>query len=118
MDNFDRGLIKWVPFDALTGFKSALIELKNKRLTKAKPILSEDQNEILNNKLKLVFEYELTCDLYYYSDGGIEFLSGKIKKIDFINKAIVINNKQIKGECILEIYYQSAKYDYEGFTQW
>lgn len=115
MYNFDRGLIKWLPFDALTGFKKAIIELKRKRLKRERPILSEDQNEILNNKLKIVLEYKLTCNIYYYKNGYIEYISGNIKKIDLIKKAIFIEKEQIEVEDILEIEEYNQKYDYESF---
>ncbi len=115
MHNFDRGLIKWLPFDALTGFKKAITELKRKRLKKEKPILSEDQNEVLNNKLGVVSKFNLVCEIYYYKEGYIEFVVGEIKKVDQVKKQILINGIKIKISNILEINYQNTKYEYESF---
>ena len=48
----DRGIIKWAAFDALSGYHSMLKEMQHRLGKKAKPILSDDEYELLNLNLQ------------------------------------------------------------------
>ncbi len=115
MHNFDRGLIKWLPFDALTGFKGAILELKNKRLKKEKPILSADQYDELNFKLKLILEDKLSCDIYYYKNGYIKYATGIILKIYYEKRMLKIAEKLVNIDDILDINIEKMHNEYEDF---
>lgn len=104
MHNFDRGLIKWLPFDALSGYKEAIRELKNKRNKFEKPSLSEDQLNELNYELSTATNLKKSITVYYYSKGNIYYKNGFVTDIDCIHKeAIRLNKTWLKTTNILKI---------------
>lgn len=103
MHNFDRGIIKWLPFDALTGYKNAIQKLKEKREKKDEPILSEDQIETLNNTLNNAVANKKNVRVYYFKQGLIYYLVGQIKKVDYLYKKIKIDDLWLTADSIVEI---------------
>jgi hypothetical protein len=86
----DRGIIKWAAFDALSGYHSMLKEMQHRLGKKAKPILSDDEYELLNRNLQVAMNNHKEVELQYYSDGYIKTTYGQIKKLDFINKTVIL----------------------------
>lgn len=103
MHNFDRGIIKWLPFDALTGYKVAIYKLKQKRNKINKPILSLDQLETLNNKLEEALQKNKTATIYFYKNDLIYYVVGTIKKIDYLFKKIKIENYWLESNEVIDI---------------
>lgn len=101
MHNFDRGIIKWLPFDALSGYKEAICKLKEKRNLIDKPLLSPDQEEELDFFLKEKTEKRADLTVYYYEKGKIFYLNGKIEKVDFIYKKIKIGGYWLKADSVI-----------------
>lgn len=100
----DRGIIKWSAFDALVGYHSMLEEMKYRLGKKDKPILSEDAFEELNRKLQEALRLDLEFELRYFHDGYVRFTFGKIKKIDYSSRSIVLSTmEKFKAEDIIEI---------------
>lgn len=100
----DRGIIKWSAFDALVGYHSMLEEMKYRLGKKERPVLSEDQLEELNRKLQEARTNDLEFELRYFSDGYVRFTFGKIRKIDFSSRMIVLSTmERFRAEDILEI---------------
>lgn len=114
MDKFDRGLLKWMPFDALSGFKGAIKELKNKRLKKDKPILSDDQFEQLNYHAAIALHYEQSITLYYYRDGFMYTVSGRIEKVEQHNQRLKLAGKWYEFNDVLDIILLKNHIKYEG----
>ncbi len=103
MHNFDRGIIKWLPFDALTGYKNAIYKLKEKRNKVDKKELSEDQIEELNRKLEEILNNKKEVTMYYYFKGNIYYLVGVIEKVDYLYKRIRISNRWLSATEIIDI---------------
>lgn len=103
MHKFDRGIIKWLPFDALTGFKEAILKLKETKNKKDKPKLSIDQLEFLDENLKNAHLNNSFATIYYYEKGFIYYIVGQINKVDFIYKRIRVANKWLEANSILKI---------------
>lgn len=103
MHNFDRGLIKWLPFDALSGYKEAINALKEKRNKIDLPMLSQDQIDQLNYELSVATNLKKNVTLYYYSSGKIYYQSGFVTQLDYINKRIKLNDIWLKSQYILKI---------------
>ena len=103
MHNFDRGIIKWLPFDALTGYKNAILKLKEKREKREEPILSVDQIENLNNILNKAITNKKNVRVYYFKNGLIYYLVGQIKKVDYLYKKIKIDDLWLMADSIVEI---------------
>jgi len=107
MPNKDR-LGKWQPFAALEGFSNEIEKTRINKEKIEKPILMPDKLEELNEKLYTVFEEQKEIDIEYYNRGFLEHFFGKIKKIDFINKEIILVSednlkKKLKINLIIDI---------------
>ena len=86
----DRGIIKWAAFDALSGYHSMLKEMQHRLGKKAKPILSDDDYELLNLNLQEAMNNRKEVELQYYSEGYVKTTYGQIKKLDFVNKTVIL----------------------------
>ncbi len=100
----DRGIIKWSAFDALNGFNSMLKEMKYRLGKQKKPILSDDDYEIMNRKLKQSIIESKEISITYYESGYSKISFGRIKKLDFENKLIILTTlEKISAFDVLEI---------------
>lgn len=87
------------PFSALTGYDEMVKEIE--RLTKDKIIISDDEINVINEKLNYLIQNKMLdsyVSITYFvkdlkKDGGKYYkYNGKIKKIDNMNKKITLNN--------------------------
>ncbi len=102
----DRGIIKWAAFDALNGYHSMLKEMQHRLGKKAKPMLSDDAYEILNRNMQEAVKEEKEVELSYYSDGYIKVTYGRIKKLDFVNRLVVLTTlERIKADDVVEMNF-------------
>lgn len=100
----DRGIVKWNAFDALTGYNSMLQEMKYRMNKKVKPSLSSDQLDELNYKLQTAIAENLEVEIRYYDDGYIKFTYGKITKVDYTRREILLSTyERFLAENIVEI---------------
>lgn len=113
LKDLDRGLIKWLPFDALTGFKQAVYELKNKRLKPSKPILSEDQLAIMDYQISTALKFQKSISLYVYKNESIIYVTGLIKKIDLVKRQLHVDNYWYPLDSILSLEISSEFTAYE-----
>lgn len=101
----DRGIIKWAPFDALVGYSSMIHELKYKMGKRSKPILSDDQYEILNQHLNFAYHHRLEVMIEYFHDGYIKETCGFIRNIDWIKKKIILSTfETLDAHDVIQIY--------------
>ena len=86
------------PFSALTGYDEMVKETE--RLTKDKIIISDDEKNVINEKLNYLIQNKMLdsyISITYFvkdlkKDGGKYYkYNGKIKKIDNMNKEITLN---------------------------
>ncbi|MDT8336539.1 MAG: YolD-like family protein [Candidatus Izemoplasmatales bacterium] len=98
----DRGIIKWAAFDALNGYHSMLKEMQHRLGKKAKPILSDDDYEILNRNIQEAIINKKEIELKYYNDGYIKVTYGMVKKLDYVSKTIILSTlEKIPAEDII-----------------
>lgn len=90
----DRGIIKWSAFDALVGYSSMIEEMKYRLGKKERPILSEDELEDLNRNLRDAYKEDKEIELKYYHDGYLKTTYGKIKRVDFQERRIVLSTQE------------------------
>lgn len=90
------------PFSALTGYDDMVKEVS--RVVNERIEISEDKKEEINNKLNFLIKnnkLDSFVSITYFvndtkKDGGKYFkYTGKIKKIDNINKKIILNNGKV-----------------------
>ena len=100
---------QFAPFQALTGYKEQIIETS--RNTTKKKILTEEEKNIINDKLNILnLHKDYSVKIKYFKsdekkEGG-KYLetSSKLKKIDTYNEIIHLeNNIKISLEDILNI---------------
>ena len=88
----DRGIKKWAPYKTLDAQDFTLKEHKEKEEKIEKPTISaefaEEINEILVN-----YSGE-TLKISYYKDGKILEVTSQIKRIDIIEKKLVLFSKK------------------------
>ncbi len=100
----DRGIIKWAAFDALNGFNPMLKEMKHRLNKKEKPNLSEDDFDAFNLTLQEAILEDKEVQIIFFEDGYSKTTFGKVKKLDYNNKIIVLNTKErINAFSILNI---------------
>ena len=92
----DRGIMKWAPFDALSGHGAMLEDLIFNFNKKQKTILSDDEYEELNQTVLNAFNNQKNISIEYYNDGYSYQTFGIIKKLDCVKKVI----KMETGETI------------------
>ena len=104
MNNFDRGMIKWQPFNAVVPSKQLVNEILKEKNKIKMPNLSEEQRRNIEEKLILAFyeNDEVTLDFYY--QGKIFKIKEKIKKIDSTYHKIYFNNKVLLFDQIINVY--------------
>lgn len=94
----DRGMKKWIPFNALVEQKGE-INKSIKRLDNVEIILSEDQEFDINRALKENFNKKVKIG--YILNNQINIATGILKKFDIINDFIYIDKKKIKLKTII-----------------
>lgn len=102
---------QFAPFAALTGYEDAVRETG--RITEKRIILSEDEIEVVNAKIKMIKENinnQVKVKITYfvadcYKDGGnYEIIEGVVKRIDEGRQVIILKDKkEIKMSDIIEI---------------
>ncbi|MBR4262934.1 MAG: hypothetical protein IKQ35_06190 [Bacilli bacterium] len=104
--NIDNRSAIFAPFAALSGYEDSINETA--RYVESKIILTDEKIEQLNKKIN-DYKNKIIKITYFikdkYKDGGIYVsITDKIKKIDLINKEIILFSKEtIKIEDILDI---------------
>lgn len=109
MSLYDRSS-QFMPFSALVGYKEAVLETA--RITSDRIILDEEMKEILDNKLGIIKE-KLSLNpyvsiTYFVPDnkkkgGSYLNISGNVRKIDLYKNVIIIDDKKIFVDDIIDI---------------
>ena len=101
-NNTQRGMKKWMPFNALEHYDDYIHSVYEIRNRIEKPILSEEQIEELNESLVKYNHDEV--EVTYFKQGEIKKIQGFINKIDTVNKSITISNIKILFSNLLKIH--------------
>ncbi len=98
-----RGMKKYQPYDALEGFSEVIENTMKEATFIDKPILSEEQELEINDKL-LSYNHD-NVKVKYYSLGEIKEVEGIINSIDYLNKKLKISNTTIFLTNLLDIQF-------------
>ena len=88
----DRGMKKWLPFDSLTDTNKMKHEISKKKIKIEKPILSEDQLNLIEEKILEAYFNKDVIKIYYYFNNNIIIRQEKIKSIDNNKKQIILSD--------------------------
>lgn len=103
MLNDERGIIKWRPFDSVISGNKVVKELLKERSKIKRPILSEEQENNLEQKLVIAFYTNSEVKVAYFNNGKINNFQDQIKKIDSIYHKIYFCHHTLLFEQIIEI---------------
>ena len=104
MNNFDRGIVKWLPFNSVVPSSQIVNEILKEKAKIKMPNLSNEQKEEIEEKIINAFYENENIKLFYYYQGKLFKIEGKIKKIDSIYHKIYLNNKVLLFNQIVKIF--------------
>ena len=96
-----RKMVKWKPFNTLLKYKDILDIERNRNLID-KPVIMEDRIIKIDNILKDANENTLV-KVKYFNKGILFYITGNIKKVNKIEKYILINNTRIYYKNLIDI---------------
>lgn len=101
--NFDRGFIKWQPFNSVVPNKNILNKIKEQEHI-PKPTLFPEEIEILNKEILEAYYSKNLIELTIYESNQIKKYESIITKIDSSNNIIHLkNNKAIYFNQIIHL---------------
>lgn len=89
-----RTNVKWQPFKTLPEQYEQLEQYIQDQNKIDMPILSDEQVQILNDKLKSKINNNSFATIEYYKDGYTFSIQGYIKKIDLLESTLIITNER------------------------
>jgi small nuclear ribonucleoprotein (snRNP)-like protein len=98
-----RGMIKWAPFASLKEQAIFLNKMHQEKKKIEKPILSEDQMEEMNYIL-VNYKGE-RLNIVYFDNGYLKEVEGIIKRIDPYTRTILVNNRKISINDLMQLTY-------------
>lgn len=99
---------QFMPFDALKGFREALLE--KERIVVPKRDLSEEQKEILDRKIGLVRIRDMIT-VEYYQNGEYVKVSGLVSRIDTTSRILKIVQTKIPFEDISDLQGEGLTFE-------
>ncbi|MHC2027915.1 YolD-like family protein [Staphylococcus aureus] len=104
-----RGAVKWQPFKTIPEQYIRIDEFVENQNKIEMPVLSEDQLNILNDKITYIMHKNVSCTLSYWCNGYIQTVEGRINRINVLENHIAItefdtnNNLKIPLHHIINI---------------
>ncbi|PFU84615.1 3-oxoacyl-ACP synthase [Bacillus cereus] len=84
-----RGMVKWTPFAALTDQFDGIREIVKEKTKVERPILTQDEQELIENTLLCSLLSEEEILITYYEDGFLLTNYMTVVDIDPLNKSII-----------------------------
>lgn len=97
----------WLPFYTFNNQANIKNEVETEKELISKPQILEDRINEINNTLIYSYKNNLYIKVKYFEYGTIKYYFGFIKKIDLINKFLIIENKRLYFKNILKIDIQN-----------
>ncbi|MFW6281901.1 MAG: YolD-like family protein [bacterium] len=99
----DRGNKKWNSL-FLAEHKKRLRELKlHEDDREKKPILDDQEKEVINYRLQQALQNDLELEIKYYENKRFKKVAGRIEKVDINQKLIHVKNTKIPIKNLLEV---------------
>jgi hypothetical protein len=90
----DRGMVKWAPYQSLVEQATSLAFMRRQKAKVAKPQLSNEAAEEINEILVDYCDEEVTAK--YWRDGFFYEATGPISRIDTVFRYLVIGETKIE----------------------
>lgn len=91
----DRGIMKWAPFDALSGFTKLIGELKHNRNKVERPIFTQDVLDEFTITINEAMTTNVDVEIEYYEDGYFKKNVCKIRAVNMLLKTIILESNII-----------------------
>ena len=88
----DRGIIKWQPFDSVISSSEIAREVQKEKNKITKPILSEEQKNIIENNILEAYHENISIKILYFKNNQLYKKNNKIIKIYPTNKKIIFDD--------------------------
>lgn len=103
MNNIDRGMIKWMPFNSVISSKQVIQEILLEKNKITMPDLSLEQKDTIQNKIINAFYQKEKVTIVYFYSGKEYYLVDYIKKIDSTYHKIYFNSTILHFEQIINV---------------
>ena len=92
MNNINRGIIKWQPFNAVANPSDIIKDINIEKKKTTLPILSQDTLQKIEQDILMAYYSNSIIELTYFNNGCFYKIKNKIKKIDSIYKRIYLES--------------------------
>jgi len=93
---------QFMPFSALPGLQEALRQKEIEHCLMERPELSEEAAEAINSELVCVNVGD-SIEVKYFKEGRILTLHGRVEKIDKTYRRMIISEREIRIDDLLEV---------------
>ncbi len=100
-ENYDRGMMKWAPYQSLVEQGKYLAEMLEKKSRIPKPSISSDRAEEINWILTHYQNELLRAE--YWESGHLFKLEGTIRKINVDERRLYIGGKSIEFRNLIQL---------------
>jgi hypothetical protein len=101
MNEHDRGMMKWAPYQSLIEQATALARMRYEKGKRPRPLISSDRAREINDIL-VAYDGE-EVDAEYYEDGYRHEIHGVIEEISTLYHYLVIEDKRIAFRDLLNL---------------
>ncbi|TLG71186.1 YolD-like family protein [Culicoidibacter larvae] len=98
-----RKIEKWYPFAALSDPIAGQYHLDRINNLKTQPELSEEQIEEINQVMLAIRPKETKIALKYFKDGQIIAITGRVDKVNLIDRFIIIQETKYEFTAFISI---------------
>ena len=98
----DRKMLKWLPFQSLPEQGKSLRALREKRLRRPKPTLSEDRLEMIQRALETALENGHPLRLVVHESGMEKTVEGPVHHVDFTARRLRVGETWVDADDVID----------------
>ncbi len=99
----DRGMLKWLPFEALEAQGEYYTELQEEMNEEERPLLSEDQCSAMQYAVEEAWMKKRPLRIIHFENGGRRRKEGRLTGIDREQRLLFIDNVPLAFGDLLDI---------------
>ena len=101
MNEPDRGMMKWAPYQSLVEQAASLALMRRKKQRVERPLIASDQAEEINEILVHYKKEEV--EARYWEDGFLYDVRGIISRIDDVCRFLILEGKRIAFQNLIRL---------------
>jgi len=99
----DRGMLKWLPFDALEGYGEMLSKLEARKVEEARPTLCEEHLQAMQYRIEEGWRAGEPLVFTYFENGRRRRIFGCIVGIDVHARVIMLEGMTLAFDALLDV---------------